>query len=100
MKVMFVDQTVKTCSIPTEQKVFRSGAPAGWIVVFQLTGAITSEELDKLTTAENLETLTFQDDDGSTLFELVGYTKMSSAVIKHGQTAESTVTELQFTKGV
>lgn len=100
MKIMFVDQTVKNCSIPTEQKVFRSGTPAGWIVVFQLTGAITSEELDTLTAPENLEILTFQDDEGNTIFELVGYTKMSSAVIKHGQTSGSTVTELQFTKGV
>lgn len=100
MKVMFVDQTVKTCSVPTEQKVFRSGVPAGWIVVFQLTGDITSEELDNLTTIENLATLSFKDDDGNALFELTGYTKVSSAVIKHGQTSKDTVAELQFTKGV
>ena len=97
---MFVDQTVKTCSVPTEQKVFRNGVPAGWIVVFQLTGDITSEELDNLTTIENLATLSFKDDDGNALFELTGYTKVSSAVIKHGQTSKDTVAELQFTKGV
>ena len=100
MKVMFVNQTVKTCSTPTEQKVFRSGVPAGWIVVFQLTGDITSEELDNLTTIENLATLSFKDDDDNALFELTGYTKVSSAVIKHGQTSKDTVAELQFTKGV
>ena len=97
---MFVNQTVKTCSVPTEQKVFRNGVPAGWIVVFQLTGDITSEELDNLTTIENLATLSFKDDGGNALFELTGYTKVSSAVIKHGQTSKDTVAELQFTKGV
>ena len=100
MKITFKNQAAKPCTIPTEQKVFRGGSPTGWLVIFSITGGISSSELDELTVSENISSLDFSDDNGNTLFTLTGYTKLSSAVIRHKENATETVAEIQLTKGV
>ena len=100
MKVEFKDETVKSCTAPTEQKVFRGDNGAGWILLLTLTGEITSGELDELLTAENISELTFMTDAGVEITEADGYSKVSSCTIRHAENPQDTRCEIQMTKGV
>lgn len=102
MKVRFKDGTTKECSTPTEQKVFKAGEAAGWILSFALVGNMTSAEVDNIIANENISHLIFisQDEqDNETTFELSGYDKISSAVIRYSE-QEKTRVEIHLTKGV
>lgn len=102
MKVTFKDGTIKDCSTPTEQKVFRGGEASGWILSFALLGNMTSAEVDNLIADENISHLTFSsknEDDVETTIELLGYDKVSSAVIRYNE-QETTRVEIHLTKGV
>ena len=101
MKVKFKDGTIKSCNAPTEQKVFKSGVPAGWILLLNLVGSTTSAEIDTLLTDENIAELAFMsDNEETTLFTITGYDKVSSSTIRYAEDASSTRVEIQLTKGV
>lgn len=108
MKVKFADNTLKSCAAPTEQKIFKTvggeTTGVGWILILKLTGEITSNDLDRLLTVQNVETLEFltEADGGEdvTLFTLTGYNKISSSIIRHAEDATSTYAEIQLSKGV
>lgn len=103
MKVQFKDGTIKACLTPTEQKVFRSGTDAGWILSVSVVCDITSDELDKLITADNISELTFtsEDETGTVkTISLSGYDKVSSAIIHYSEEQEKTKVDIRLTKGV
>lgn len=104
MKVKFVNGVVKNCAAPTEQKMYRSGLEPTWVLALRLIGETTSSEMDNLITEENVVSLEFftETEDGKveTLFTLSGYAKCSSSVIRHAEDIESTIAEIQLTKGL
>ena len=114
MKVKFKDGTIKTCSAPTEQKIFKNIkdetgktvlTPSGWITLFSLSGGITSDEADCILTSENIDALEFFAENTETgedvkLFELNGYTKVSAATIRHSEAEDGAYTEIQLTKDI
>ncbi len=99
MNITFKDGTSKACTSPIEQKLFRGGAPAGWICSFRLSEVVTSSEIDVILTDDNISKMTFSDDNGVELFTIDGYTKVSSTVIRYS-TDNGSITEIQLSKGV
>ena len=102
MKVKFKDGTIKDCSTPTEQKVFKASEAAGWILSFALVGNMTSAEVDNIIATENISHLIFisEDENGvETTIDLLGYNKVSSAIIRYNE-QEKTRVEIHLTKGV
>lgn len=108
MKIKFTDGTVKECTAPTEQKVFKTlngeTVGVGWILMIRLIGKITADELDKILTTPNVASLEFytesEDGEKNNSFVLEGYDKISSSVIRHAENADATHTEIQLTKGL
>ena len=108
MKIKFANGVVKGCESPTEQKVFRNVSEKtvgiGWLLHFRLMGLITSTELDELLTVDNIKSLEFLFDteDGETvkLFNLYGYDKITSSVIRYAEDESTAYTEIQLSKGV
>lgn len=103
MKVQFKDGTIKTCSAPMEQKVFRSGIDAGWILSVSIESDITSDELDKLVTTDNISELLFtseEETDTVKTISLSGYDKVTSAIIRYSEEKNKTRIEMRLTKGV
>lgn len=104
MKVKFKDGTIRRCSSPIEQKVFRGGESAGWILMLKLLGETTSSELDSILTPENITELEFftatEYGTGEALFTLSGYEKITSSSIRYAEDIASTTTEIQLTKGI
>ncbi len=104
MKVKFKDGTVKNCTAPTEQKVFRAGGAAGWILMFAIIADMTSSEVDSLINAENISDLVFiaEDENGfeTNVFSISDYDKISSAIIRYADDKAKTRVEIQLTKGV
>lgn len=103
MKVQFKDGTVKACSAPMEQKVFRSGIDAGWMLSVSIECDITSDELDKLITTDNISDLTFTSDEeigASKTIHLSGYDKVTNATIRYSEEKDKTRIEMRLTKGV
>ena len=87
MKIKFNDGTIKDCTQPTEQKLFREGVAAGWLLSVSITdGKLTSDDIDKLITTENVSNLTFTDDEEKELYVLGGYTQIASVAIRHSDT--------------
>lgn len=103
MNVKFKDGTIKECSAPTEQKLFKSGESAGWILNFALLGDITSDDVDKLLTSDNVSELTFiskDENEIATAFTLSNYNRVSSAFIRYLEPQNKSRVEIQLTKGV
>lgn len=103
MKVKFKDGTIKECSAPTEQKVFKEGKASGWILSFALVCDMTSAEVDNTLSEENISDLTFisADENGNEhTFLLYGYNHVSSAIIRHSEDTRQSRVELHLTKGV
>ena len=99
MNVKFKNDTrTFECTEPLEQKLFKAGTAAGWLVTFSIYGDINSTELDGLITSEGISELTFTaNNSGSTMeFILEGYSKVTSCVIRHKE--NMSVSELQLTK--
>ena len=104
MKVKFANGVVKDCAAPTEQKAFKSGVEAGWILILRIIGGITSTEFDSIITPENIASLEFLSKTGTgedvTCFTLSGYDKVTSSTIRHAEDVAATYAEIQLTKGV
>ena len=98
MFVKFKDGTTQNCSNPTEQKLFKSGEAAGWLCAFVVSGIMNSTDVDSVLTADNISNLEFCNDEGTKLFEISGYTKVTSVVVRYTETSGSV--EIQLTKGV
>lgn len=99
MKLKFLNGTTKMCRPPVEQKLFKEGRPNGWLLSVRISEQTESTELDELL-AGGIETLTFQDDAGETLFVLTGYEKAVSCSVRYGESSEDYIAEIQFLKGV
>lgn len=109
MKLKFKNGTIKNCTAPVETKVFKSGEAAGWVLMLNLIGAVTSGEVDELLTKENISSLTFipeiEDEEGEEAtvpaeLTLSGYEKVSSSTIRYAEDTSKTKVEIQLTKGV
>lgn len=103
MQVKFKDGTITGCSSPTEQKLFKSGESAGWILNFALLGDITSDNVDKLLMSDNVSELTFiskDENETETAFTLSNYNRVSSAVIRYSEPQNKSRVDIQLTKGV
>ena len=110
MKVSFKDGTIKECTAPREQKVFKGGAEAGWILTFSLSDDMTSNDVDALLVADNISELTFTseksvNEDGEVTnaeksFILYGYDRITSAVIRYSEGKDKTKIEVSLIKGV
>lgn len=97
MKIKFNDGTIKECTQPMEQKLFRDGVAVGWLLSFSITGeVVTSDNIDKIITADNVSNLTFTDDEENNLYVLSGYTQLASVAIRHSDTQSRA--ELQIKK--
>lgn len=95
MTVTFKDgATSYDCSEPVEQKIFRSGMPAGWAIMFQIFANLSSSEVDEIITPESISDMTFT--SNSETFEVTGYENITACTIRHSDT--STRIEVQFTK--
>lgn len=101
MKVRFKDGTIKNCSSPIEQKVFKSGEDAGWILTFALIGDTTSAEVDGLISTDNISELTFISvyEEIETSFSLNGYERISSAIVRYSEDNSQTRVEIQLIRG-
>ena len=100
MKVKFKDGTVKNCTAPIEQKIFKNPSSPGWVLQFGLTGQITSADIDALFTDSNIDELVFKTEDEEKSVTLSGYNRLSSSVIRYAEDVVGTVVEVQLTKGV
>ena len=104
MKVRFTNGVTKECAAPTEQKAFKSGVGAGWILILRLLGNTTSAEFDELMTPENVSSLEFlaetENGEDKPIFTLSGYDKITSSTIRHAEDTKSTTVEIQLTKGI
>lgn len=98
MKAVFKNGEAKTCTSPIEQKVFRSQTAAGWLLLLTLTAEMTSAQLDDFLTPENISDIAFAQDDGTSLFSIAGYSKVSSAIIRYSENTTDTRVELQLMK--
>lgn len=98
MNVKFKDGAIKTCTTPTEQKLFKSGEDAGWILSFALIGDITSAEVDNLISKDNISELIFTSvhEEGETSFSLNDYERTSSVIVRYSEIKEQTRVELQL----
>ena len=89
-----------------ENKVYRDGVKAGWLLTLCLIGSITSNELDELLNEENLSEITLSYDipEGENIKTVTkvlgGYTKESSCLIRHANEPSKTRTEISLLKGV
>ena len=104
MKVKFTDGSVRNCTLPTEQKIFKTvnkeTISIGWVMGFSLLGEIASDDVDRLLTSDNIGTLVFLSDAGEELFMLSGYEKITAATIRHADNPSATGVEVQLSKGV
>lgn len=102
MKVKFLNNVVKKCTAPIEQKIFKNLSgdlqSVGWLLNLRLMENITSSDLDLLITRNNIGTLEFTDDSDKTLFVLSGYDRVTSTIIRHSDNAETTSVEIQLSK--
>ena len=101
MKVKFKNETIKVCTQPTEQKMFRDGNATGWLLSFSIKDEdITSESLDTVLTNDNVARLTFIDDDDNELFILTGYSRITSAIIRYAEPGINSRVDIQITKSL
>lgn len=98
MKVQFKSvEHMYDCTEPIEQKIFKSGVFAGWVIIFHINANINSTGIDDIITPESISELRFVSDDDA-VNTITGYSAVSACTIRHKNTG--TVAELQFTKMV
>ena len=108
MKIKFANGTIKECTAPTEQKMFKTTnggvVSVGWMLMLKLIGVITATELDNLLTADNVASLEFltenENGEDKTLFKLDNYSAVTSSAIRYSEDITATYTEIQLTKVV
>lgn len=97
MNVRFRNGETQKCTLPTEQKLFRDGENAGWILSFSIKESVTSDKLDELLSEENISTLEFSDDENE-ICSLSGYQKATSVIIRYAVSAEGSRADIQLIK--
>lgn len=85
------------CSEPFEQ--FSGNGRNRWILAFSVKDNMTSDEVMTVFSPENTESLTFQTDDGTVVWNMTGYTQLNSAVIRRSSDGGTSV-EIQTVKYV
>jgi hypothetical protein len=98
MKIRFKDGQEKACSSIVEQKIFRGGSPTGWVMTFQMSGVLGSDELDKIITKENISHITILKADGTEKATVEGYNTVNSVSVRYRTDVD--VTEVQLTKPI
>lgn len=101
MKVQFKNSPTEFESNSlVEQKLYRAGEAAGWMLSMTIEGNVSSEELDALLVDSNIGeiTVTTQGVEETETAVLVGYDKVTSCVVK--RTDAKCTAEIQLTKGV
>lgn len=98
MKIKFKNGSIYECTNPVEQKIFKNGESAGWICSLGFTQTMNSGEVDALLTLENISQMAFLDDEDTELFNIDGYSKITSAIIRHGDEMGSV--NIQLAKSV
>ena len=83
------------CTEPIEQKLFKSGVSAGWVIMFHIVADITSSDIDEVITPEGMAEMVFTNDGGDTT-TITGYSKATACTIRHKN--DATTVEVQFTK--
>ncbi len=96
MNVTFNNGQTFAAKTSVEQKIYRDGAPVGWVLSLSLTGNANSETIDALLTEENISKITITSETEEVI--LTGYDKTTSCVLKYTET--SFIAEIQLTKGV
>ena len=97
MKVFFNGNKdmVFDCSDPIEQRIYKSGKFAGWLLIFNISNSnITSDNVMDVIGNDKPE-MTFVGEKENTLI-LSGYTTLLACTIRHR--ASGSVVELQFKK--
>lgn len=97
MKVFFNGNKdmVFDCSDPIEQRIYKSGKPAGWLLIFNISNSnITSDNVMDVI-GDNEAKITFVKDEENTL-TVSGYTTLLACTIRHRESGS--VVEFQFKK--
>lgn len=90
------DTKLTTTSI-IEQKLFRQGESAGWLLSLHINGNFNAPELDSMLTEESISEITLVG-ESEVSTTISGYQKVTSCVVRYSD--ENTVAEIQLTKGV
>lgn len=100
MKIKFKDGTVKTCTNPIEQKMYRNGLEAGWVLMFNIVDTITSNDADKLLHSDNIDSLVFVSDaydEDAVSKTITGYNGVNYVIIKYSDDVNA-IAEIQLQK--
>ena len=96
MKVFFKGNNSKVydCSEPIEQRIYKAGIPAGWILIFNISNCdITSDNVEDR--IGDISEMTFVISDENKVI-ISGYTSIMACTIRHR--ASGSVVEFQFKK--
>ena len=98
MQIKFNDGSLVETTNPTEQKVFKSNGDTGWIIAFSITTPMTSTELDKLLTEENISAITLMNNETAAAV-IEGYDKVTMVTIRYTSDVTSNI-DVQMSKGL
>lgn len=96
MKIRFKNDTEAVCLNPTEQKLFKNGASAGWVCTFSIVGDVDADTLDTLLTEENISKIQLLSDNGTLISEAANYEKIASVIIRYSEAGGRA--DIQLTK--
>lgn len=89
---------VLRCTAPIEQMISQSGGVHRWILAFVIKDRISSDEIDSIFAAGDIQTLKFEaEDENETEWVMTGYTSLNSAVIRRDESG-GTSAEIQLIK--
>lgn len=100
MNVQFKgNETVFECTEPVEQKLFKTGVAAAWVIMFNIftDGDMDSAKADEIITENSISEMIFSNSSDKQS-KISGYSAITSCTIRHKE--EKTAVELQFTKKI
>lgn len=90
------DAELTTTSV-IEQKLFKQGESAGWLLSLHINGNFTTPELDSMLTEESISEITLVcESEIPTIIS--GYQKVTACVVRYSD--NNSVAEINLTKGV
>lgn len=90
------DSKLTTTSL-IEQKIFKQGEPAGWLLAISINGDFSATDIDGLLTEESIGEITLiGETEKATVIS--GYNKITSCVVRYSE--NNTIAEIQLTKGL
>ncbi len=90
------DVELNTSSI-IEQKLFKQGESAGWLLSLHINGNFNAPELDSMLTEESIGEITLVGESEKPTI-ISGYQKVTSCVVRYSE--NNATAEIQLTKGV